>query len=146
MHRNEKRYITLGAFTNKLVSCLTSSGGGGWHVTFGTWQKSPHSQSRVTAASAAVCLACCGYIKRSTSIDKLCHCDNIGLVSSILLGCEKRVLYHCTMCTRQPDLVSLDFNAIPIFHIRILPVSSFEAISALKKYIRIVWWDQRNHL
>ena len=35
-----------------------------------------------------------------------CRCDNIGLVS---LGCELRVLYHCTMCTRHPNLVSLDF-------------------------------------
>ena len=25
------------------------------------------------------------------------------------------MLYHCTMCTRHPDLVSLDFYAIPIF-------------------------------
>ena len=24
-------------------------------------------------------------------------------------------LYHCTMCTRHHDLVSLDFYAIPIF-------------------------------
>ena len=46
-------------------------------------------------------------------------CDSIGLVSLILLGCELLVLYHCTMCTRHPDLVSLDFDAIPIFHILI---------------------------
>ena len=26
------------------------------------------------------------------------------------------VLYHCTMCTRHPDLVSFAFCAIPIFH------------------------------
>ena len=43
------------------------------------------------------------------------RCDNIGLVSLILLGWELRVLYQCTMCTRHPDLVSLDFYAIPIF-------------------------------
>ena len=43
----------------------------------------------------------------------------IGLVSLILLGCELRVLYHWTMCTRHPYLVSLDFYAIPIFHILI---------------------------
>ena len=50
----------------------------------------------------------------------LCRCDNTGLVSLILLGCELRVLYHCTMCTRHSDLVSLGFYgfyAIPIFHI-----------------------------
>ena len=41
----------------------------------------------------------------------------MGLVSLIFLGCELRILYHCTMCTRHPDLVSLDFYAIPIFHI-----------------------------
>ena len=40
------------------------------------------------------------------------HCDNIGLVS---LGWELRVIYRCTMCTRHPDLVCLDFYAIPIF-------------------------------
>ena len=27
------------------------------------------------------------------------------------------VLYHSTMCTRHPDLVSFAFYAIPIFHI-----------------------------
>ena len=44
-----------------------------------------------------------------------CHCDNIGLVSLILLGWELHVLYYCTMCTRHPDPVSLDFYPIPIF-------------------------------
>ena len=47
----------------------------------------------------------------------VCLCDNIGLVSLVLLGWELRVLYHCTMCTRHPDLVSFTFYAIPIFHI-----------------------------
>ena len=41
-------------------------------------------------------------------------CDNIGLVSLILLDCELRVLYRCAICIRHPDLVSLDFYAIPI--------------------------------
>ena len=45
------------------------------------------------------------------------HCDNIGLLSLILLGWELRVLYHCTICTRHPNLVSLNFYAIPLFHI-----------------------------
>ena len=40
-------------------------------------------------------------------------CDNIGLVSLILLGWELHVLYHSTMCTRHPDLVSFAFYAIP---------------------------------
>ena len=31
------------------------------------------------------------------------------VVSLILLGRELRILYDCTMCTRHPDLVSLDF-------------------------------------
>ena len=44
-----------------------------------------------------------------------CCCDNIGLELLILLGWELRVLYHCILCTRHPDLVSLDFYAIPIF-------------------------------
>ena len=34
-------------------------------------------------------------------------CDNIGLLSLILLGCELRVICH-------HDLVSLDFYGIPI--------------------------------
>ena len=42
-------------------------------------------------------------------------CDNVGLVSLILLGCELRVLYHCTACTRHPDPVSLDYYVLPIF-------------------------------
>ena len=46
-------------------------------------------------------------------------CDIIRLVVSlILLGWELRVLYHCTMCTRYPNLVSLDFYAIPILIIQ----------------------------
>ena len=32
-----------------------------------------------------------------------------GLVSLILLGWDLHILYHCTMCTRYRDLVSLDF-------------------------------------
>ena len=38
----------------------------------------------------------------------------IGLLSLILLGWELRVLYHCIMCTRHPDLVSLDFLMPPL--------------------------------
>ena len=37
-----------------------------------------------------------------------------------VVGCELRILHHCTMCTRHPDLVTLDFYAIPIFHIEFL--------------------------
>ena len=44
-----------------------------------------------------------------------CRCDNIGLVLLILVGWELCVFYNCTMCTRHPDLVSLDFYAIPLF-------------------------------
>ena len=39
-----------------------------------------------------------------------CVVDSLGLG----ITC---VLYHCTMCTRHPDLVSFAFCAIPIFHI-----------------------------
>ena len=49
-----------------------------------------------------------------TTPSAVCLCDNIGLVSLILLGWELHVLYHCTMCTRHPDLVSFAFCAIPI--------------------------------
>ena len=41
-------------------------------------------------------------------------------MSLILLGWELRVLYHSTMSTRHPDLVSFALYAIPIFHIIIL--------------------------
>ena len=41
---------------------------------------------------------------------RACVIDSLGLG----ITC---VLYHCTMCTRHPDLVSF---AIPIFHIIIL--------------------------
>ena len=40
-------------------------------MTFAACHKSPHSQLRVTASSATADLACYGYIKRSTVIDKL---------------------------------------------------------------------------
>ena len=44
--------------------------------------------------------------------------DNIGacVIDSLGLGITC-VLYHCTICTRHPDLVSFAFCAIPIFHI-----------------------------
>ena len=45
-----------------------------------------------------------------------CHCDNRGVVLLIFLGWELRVLYHCTMCTRHPDLVSLIFMPSIHFH------------------------------
>ena len=41
---------------------------------------------------------------------RACVVDSLGLG----ITC---VLYHCTMCTRHPDLVSFAFCAIPIFHI-----------------------------
>ena len=47
------------------------------------------------------------------------------LVSLILLGWELRVLYHCTMYTRHPDLVSLDFYAIPIIILKNFLLVSF---------------------
>ena len=42
---------------------------------------------------------------------RACVVDSLGLG----ITC---VLYHCTMCTRHPNLVSFAFYAIPIFHIR----------------------------
>ena len=53
-----------------------------------------------------------------TTPSAVCLCNNIGLVPLILLGWELRVLYHSTMCTRHPDLVSYAFYAIPIFHLK----------------------------
>ena len=65
---------------------------GVWHVTFGACHKSPHSQSRVTASSATADLACYGYIKLSTMIDKLSlrlgeggSCVNIIITLSVTL-------------------------------------------------------------
>ena len=54
-----------------------------------------------------------------------CRCDNIGLVSLILLGWELRVFYHCTMCTRHPDLVSLAFLCHPYIPIPFTCLPSF---------------------
>ena len=44
---------------------------------------------------------------------RACVVDSLGLG----ITC---VLYHNTMCSRHPDLVSFAFYAIPIFHIIIL--------------------------
>ena len=62
------------------------------HVIFGACHKSPHSQSTVTASSATADLACYGYIKRSTVIDKLLlrlgeggSCVNIIITLSVTL-------------------------------------------------------------
>ena len=72
-----------------------------------------HSQELLLLALLLVLLATgiLNDLPRLTS----CRCDNIRLVLFILLGWELHVLYHCTMHTRHPDLVSLDFYAIPIF-------------------------------
>ena len=47
-------------------------------------------------------------------------------MSLILLGWELHALYHCTMCTRHPDLVSLDFYAIPFEFLHLLVSSHFQ--------------------
>ena len=49
-------------------------------MTFGACYKSPHSQSRVTASSATTGLACYGYIKQSTVIERLSLRLGEGLV------------------------------------------------------------------
>ena len=43
---------------------------------------------------------------------RACAVDSLGLGITCLLGWD---LYHCTMCTRHPNLVSFAFYAIPIF-------------------------------
>ena len=67
---------------------FTLSGGGGLAHD----RKSPHSQSRVAIASAIACLACYGYIKQSTRMDKLslrqytvCVIDSLGLRITCLI-------------------------------------------------------------
>ena len=81
------------------MSCLTPSftlsGGGGlghdiWHMTESCCI---HSQELLLLA----CLACYGYVIYN-DLPGLTSCDNIGLVWLMS--------YHCTMCTRHPDLVS----------------------------------------
>ena len=91
---------------------FTLSGGGGlgrdiWHRTE---SRCIHSQELLLLALQLVLLAM-GILNDLPGLTS-CRCDNIGLVSFILLGWA---LYHCTMCTRHLDLVSLDFYAIPIF-------------------------------
>ena len=93
---------------------FTLSGGGGlgrdiWHMTE---SRCIHSQELLLLALLLVLLAM-DILNNLPGLTS-CHCDNIGLVSLILLGWELRVLYHCTMCTRHPDLVSLDFYDIPV--------------------------------
>ena len=104
-----------GAFTNELVSCLTSSSVGGlerdiWHMTD---SRCIHSQELLLLALLLVLLGT-GILNDRPGLTS-CRYDSIGLVLLILLGWELRVLYHCTMCTRRPDLASLDFYANPIF-------------------------------
>ena len=95
---------------------FTLSGGGGfrrdiWHMTE---SRCIHSQELLLLALLLVLLAT-GILNNLPGLTSCRRCDNIGLGSLILLGWELRVLYHCTTCTRHPDLVSLDFYAIPIF-------------------------------
>ena len=84
-------------------------------MTFGARNKSPNSQSRVTASSTTTG-ACYGYIKRCNMIGRLSLRLGEGGSCSLGLGITC-VLYHSTMHTRHPDLVSFAFYAIPIFHI-----------------------------
>ena len=93
---------------------FTLSGGGGlgrdiWHMLE---SHCIHRQELLLLALLLVLLAT-GILNDLPGLTS-CRCDNIGLVLLILLGWELHVLYHCTMCTRHPDLVSLDFYAIPI--------------------------------
>ena len=73
-----------------------------WHMTESCCI---HSQMLLLLALLLVLLATgiLNDLPRLTSS----RCDNIGLVSLILLGWKLRVLYHCTMCIRHLDLVSL---------------------------------------
>ena len=71
---------------------LTLRGGRGLACDIWRMHKSPHSQLRVTASSVTADLACYGYIKRSTVIDKLSlrlgeggSCVNIIITLSVTL-------------------------------------------------------------
>ena len=66
----------------------------------------------------------------------------IGLVSLIILGWELHVLYHCTMCTRLPNLVSFAFYAIPIFHILI---DIYLLLFLLLKYMASLVKQKKQH-
>ena len=101
--------------TNNLVSCLTSLSGG-----WGLAEKLPHSQSRVSAASATTCLACYGYV----IIIMICHTNlvvNTPLVklryqqldlfnSDILTSAHKGHVFQ--LCTSLPQLCLCDNNII----------------------------------
>ena len=83
-----------------------------WHVSFGTC-RSCHIQSQeLLLLALPFVLLAMGTVNDLPALSS-CRCDNIGLVSLILLDWELRVLYHCTICIRHPDLVSLEFYAIP---------------------------------
>ena len=91
-----------GAFTNKLVSCLTSSGGGGlgrdvWHMTE---SHCIHSQELLLL----VLLLAMGILKLSLRQYRAYVVDSLGLC---LIS-----LYYVY---KDSDLVSLDLYAIPIF-------------------------------
>ena len=85
---------------------FTFSGGGGLVRDIWYMRESRRIQSQELLLLALLLVS---YIKLSAKIDKL------SLRQYILLGWELRVIYYCTMCARHPDLVSLDFYAIPIF-------------------------------
>ena len=79
-----------GAFTNKLVTCLTLSGGGGlgrdiWHMTE---SRCIHGQELLLLALLLILLAM-GILNDLPGLTS-CRCDNTGLVSS--LGWELRVI------------------------------------------------------
>ena len=72
-----------------------------WHMTE---SRCIHSQELLLLAQLLVLLAM-GILDGLPGLTS-CRCENIGLVSLILLGWELLVIYHCTMCTRHPDLFS----------------------------------------
>ena len=92
--------MTLGSI-HKQVSVMLNiklSSGGGCHVTFGTWQKVAvfTVKSYCCYIALLLVLLATGILNSLPGLTS-CRCNNIGLVSLILLGWELCVLYHCIM-------------------------------------------------
>ena len=69
-----------------------------------------------------------------TTPSAVCLCDNIGLVSLILLGWELHVSYITVLCVQDIPILSLAFYAIPIFHIRIFNLLGLESFLNVKTF------------
>ena len=111
MCKNEKTLITLGSI-HKHVSVMfnikfTLSGGGGlgrdiWHMT----ESHCIPSQELLLLTLLLVLLAMGMLNDLPGLTS-CHCDNIGLVSLILLGWELRVLYYHRRVAVDQTMVTL---------------------------------------